>query len=128
VQSSKIRTIASIEIKFGLGLAKPRHEIKNKEGYYLTNKKQRILKAKTLRRMIKGLTLPQSVQLVKAMSSELKFLELLKGYGFLFDSTVTGHCLSDGAPEGYYLVFKNNVPAGKIPFNCCGIYVEEARA
>ena len=89
----------------------------------MTRKKQRTAKARILRRRVKGLNLPQSIQLVKAMSDSLAFLDLLKGYGFQYEDTVTGHCPSDGAPEGYYTVVKNNVPAGRIPFNCCGIYI-----
>ena len=93
----------------------------------MTNKKQRTAKARTLRRMVKGLTLPQSIQLVKAVSDTFMFLDLLKGYGFRYEETVTGHCPSDGAPEGYYAVIKNDVPVGWVPFNCCGIYIEEVK-
>ena len=73
--------------------------------------------------MVKGVTLPQSVQLIKAVSDTFMFLDLLKSYGFRYDDIVTGHCPSDGGPEGYYTVTKNNIPAGRIPFNCCGIYI-----
>ena len=93
----------------------------------MTRKKQRTCEAKTLRRMVKGVTLPQSVQLVKAMSDTFAFLDLLKRYGFQYGEVVTGYCPSDHGPEGYYSVLKNNIPAGKIPFNCCGIYIEEVR-
>ena len=93
----------------------------------MTNKKQRTAKARTLRRMVKGVTLPQSIRLVRAMSNELDFIDLLRGYGFSLDYIVTGHCPSDGGPEGYYAVTKNNVPVGRIPFNCCGIYIEEVK-
>jgi len=93
----------------------------------VTRKKQRTCEAKTLRRMVKGVTLPQSVQLVKAMSDTFAFLDLLKRYGFQYGEVVTGYCPSDHGPEGYYSVLKNNIPAGKIPFNCCGIYIEEVR-
>lgn len=89
----------------------------------MTLKKQRTLKARTLRRMVKGVTLPQSIQLVKAVSDIFMFLDLLKSYGFRYDDIVTCHCPSDGAPEGYYAVTKNNIPVGRIPFNCCGIYI-----
>jgi len=89
----------------------------------MTNKKQRTLRARTLRRMVKGVTLPQSIQLVKTVSDTFMFLDLLKLYGFQYDDVVTGHCPPDGGPEGYYSVSKNNVPVGRIPFNCCGIYI-----
>jgi len=89
----------------------------------MTNKKQRTIKAKSLRLAVKGLILPQSIQLVKNISDEFKFLDLLKTYGFTYDETITGHCPSDGAPEGYYSVFKNNQLKGKIYFDCCGIYI-----
>lgn len=93
----------------------------------MTNKKQRTIRAKSLRRMVKGVTLPQSIQLVRAMSNELDFISLLKGYGFSTEYVVTGHCPSDGGPEGYYAVTKNNILVGRVPFNCCGIYIEEVK-
>lgn len=93
----------------------------------MTRKKQRTVRAKVLRHTVKGLTLPQSIQLVKAMFDTWSFLDLLKGYGFQYEDTVTGHCPSDGAPEGYYTIVKNNTPVGRIPFNCCGIYIEEVK-
>ena len=89
----------------------------------MTRKKQRTAKARILRRIVKGITLPQSVQLIKVMSNELDFISLLRGFGFTMDYVVTGHCPSDGAPEGYYAVSKNNIPTGRIPFNCCGIAI-----
>jgi len=89
----------------------------------MTNKKQRTTKAKTLRNTVKGITLPQSIQLVKNISDEFKFLDLLKSYGFAYDYIVTGYCPSDGAPEGHYDIFKKFQLKGKIPFNCCGIYI-----
>ena len=93
----------------------------------MTNKKQRTRKARTLRRIIKGVTLPQSIRLVRAMSNEVQFIDSLRSFGFSLEYVVTGHCPSDGGPEGYYAVSKNNVPAGKIPFNCCGAYIEEVK-
>jgi len=89
----------------------------------MTKKKQRTIKARTLRHAVKGITLPQSVQLIKNISDTFRFLDLLKSYGFVYDDTITGHCPSDGAPEGYYSVFKNNQLKGKISFDCCGIYI-----
>jgi len=93
----------------------------------MTNKKQRTIKARTLRHIVRGVTLPQSIQLIKAVSNTFMFLDLMKRYGFQYDEVVTGYCPSDHGPEGYYVISKNNVPAGRIPFNCCGIYVEEVK-
>ena len=89
----------------------------------MTNKKQRTIKARTLRHIVRGVTLPQSIQLIKAVSNTFMFLDLMKRYGFQYDEVVTGHCPSDGGPEGYYTVTKNNILVGRIPFNCCGICI-----
>lgn len=89
----------------------------------MTNKKDTIQKARSLRKQIKGINLPLSIQLVKQRYNRLKFFDILTQAGFNWNVVIQGYCSCDGAPYGYYNIYKGVQYRGQIKFDCCGLII-----
>jgi len=90
----------------------------------MTNKKQITLTAKSFRNTLKGIGLPLSVKLAKALRNgdRFKILDALKNAGYHIDTVVVmGSCPDDGCDHGYYVVSRSGKKVGKLNFSCCGI-------
>lgn len=91
----------------------------------MQRKKYITLKARKIRKTIKGVNLPLSIKLAQlGFYQEIDFIRILKEYGFQVEEIIEGYCTDDGDPYGYLLITKDGKEMGKVDFTCCGICIK----
>lgn len=91
----------------------------------MQRKKYITLKARKIRKLIKGVNLPLSIKLAKLSSFEMRsFIETLEKEDFKVEEVIEGYCPDDGDPEGYLRILKDGKEVGQVDFTCCGIYIK----